>query len=390
MKKIGCVIAYAPGHTNYGTSLVGFALIKKIQSLGYDVSVIHYIKKLSFSQKARYAINMIRCGETRTILRRWKAVKLRNTLPEYGRNMSLRIEAVEEYKRKNLIPLFHTYIGYEELKKGSQDYDVIIVGSDQVWSPLSLPNKFFNLLFADKSVRKVAYASSFGVSEIPDFQKNATGAYLDRFYSISVREQRGKEIVESLSHKTAQVVADPTLLLNSKEWEDEIFSNRDIERIISDKPYIFCYFLGTNRECRKAALELKRKTGYRIVTLRHMDEYFSEDELFGDEAPYNVDPNGFLRLIHEAAYVCTDSFHCTAFSIQFHKQFMTFYRFAQNTRTSRNSRIDSLFNTLIISKDHLFAGDIEKIDNLINWEEVDNNLTRLREESLHFLKNSLK
>ena len=87
---------------------------------------------------------------------------------------------------------------------------------------MSLPNKFFNLLFVDDRVRKVAYASSFGVSEIPSFQRKATGAYLNRFYKIGVREQRGKEIVEELSHQKATVVVDPTMLLSRKEWEVEI------------------------------------------------------------------------------------------------------------------------------------------------------------------------
>ena len=120
-----------------------------------------------------------------------------------------------------------------------------------------------------------------------------------------------------------------------------------------------------------------------------MDEYVPEDEFFGDEAPYNVDPNGFLRLIHNATYVCTDSFHCTAFSIQFHKQFMTFYRFSQSSVTGRNSRIDSLFNLLEISKKHIYSGKISDIDDTINWVDVDVKLKKLREKSIEFLKDSL-
>ncbi len=390
MKKIGCVIAYAPKHTNYGTSLVGYALIKKIASLGYNVSIINYQKKLSFFQKVRYAINMVRCGETKTKLKRAKAVELTKKWPVYGKNIAKRVEAVELYKERKLIPYFENYIGFEKLSEGSKDYDVVVVGSDQVWSPLSLPNKFFNLLFVDDSVRKVAYASSFGVSEIPSFQQKATGAYLDRFYAISVREQKGKEIVDTLSHQTATVVADPTLLLSAEEWKNEIFNESDSKIKREYESYIFCFFLGANPECRKAALDLKRNTGYKIVTLRHMDEYYKDDEQFGDEAPYDVDPEEFLRLIYNAQYVCTDSFHCSAFSIQFHKQFMTFYRFAQTDRTSKNSRIDSLFNVLGIPVDHLYAGSIDKIDNVINWREVDEKLSHLRNESMLFLQNALQ
>ena len=120
-----------------------------------------------------------------------------------------------------------------------------------------------------------------------------------------------------------------------------------------------------------------------------MDEYVETDETFGDEAPYDVDPNDFVKYISNAEYVCTDSFHCSAFSIQFHRKFMTFYRFAVNSKIGRNSRIDSLFNTLGISRSHVFNGDITKIDEAINWNVIDDNLAKLREESIKYLKNSL-
>lgn len=385
MKKIGCVIAYKKNHTNYGTSLVGYALLKKIEQLGYDVEVINYIKRLSFADKIRYVVNAVRCGEFKRLILPSKDEKLKKTNLTYSKNIQKRIEAVERYKSEKLYPKFNNYIGFEELQQGSRNYDVVVVGSDQVWSPLSLPNKFFNLLFVDDKVRKVAYASSFGVSEIPSFQREATGRYLDRFYKISVREDKGKEIVESLSHKQATVVVDPTLLLDSNEWLEEIKNSAVDEK----EPYIFCYFLGPNPEARKAANELKRKTGYKIITLKHMDEYVETDETFGDEAPYDVDPNDFVKYISNAEYVCTDSFHCSAFSIQFHRKFMTFYRFAVDSKTGRNSRIDSLFNTLGISRSHIFNGDITKIDEAINWNATDDNLEKLREESIKFLKNSL-
>ena len=395
MKKIGCVIAYTPGHTNYGTSLVGYALLKKIQSLGYDVEVINYKKRLSWFQKIAFVVNAVRAGETKVLLRRANAKKVLEAHPNYAAGIKERVAVVEAYKAKKILPLFHDYIGYNALHVGSKNYDVVVVGSDQVWTPMSLPNKFFNLLFVDDSVRKVAYASSFGVSVIPGFQKKATGAYLDRFHAIGVREQKGKEIVETLSHQKAEVVADPTMLLSAKEWETEIYEDCHDNYIPPTEPYIFCYFLGTNPEGRKAAEELKSKTGYKIITLRHMDEYYEPDEQLGDEAPYNVDPNGFLRLIHDAAYVCTDSFHCSAFSIQFHKQFMTFYRFAQGAATGRNSRIDSLFNVLGVNREHIYGTrengcDIKRIMNVIDWDYVDNNLSKLRDLSIDFLDKSIK
>ena len=385
-KKIGCVIAYSEGHNNYGTSLQGHAMLQKIQQLGHEVEVIHYEKRLGLPQKIRFVANAIRAGEWKNIVKRLTAKQVMKQHPQYAANIAERTRAVNAYKAKKLLPLFHTYVGYDALHKGSLNYDAVVVGSDQVWTPMSLPNKFFNLLFVDDSVRKVAYASSFGVSEIPAFQRKATGAYLDRFYRIGVREERGKEIVDELSHQKATVVADPTLLLTREEWEAEIADARPNE----SGPYIFCYFLGTNQEARKAANELKGKTGYKIITIRHMDEYVPEDEQFGDEAPYHVDPNDFVKYISQAAYVCTDSFHCTVFSILFHRQFMTFYRFATTNKTGRNSRIDSLFEILGIDRSRIYSGYMDSITNKIDWEKVDTKLSELRKRSIGFLQESLE
>lgn len=384
-KKIGCVIAYTPGHNNYGTSLQGYAMLKKIEQLGYPCEVIQYKKCLTLWQKFLFVVNAIRAGEAKSLyarlIKKWKLRKY----PDYAENIQQRTKAVNKYKEKKLIPLFHEYVGYDALHEGSKNYSVVIVGSDQVWTPMGLPTKFFNLLFVDDNVRKVAYASSFGVSEIPKFQRKATGEYLDRFAYIGVREQRGKEIVDTLSHKIAHVVVDPTLLLTREEWESEISESL----VNENEPYIFCYFLGTNQESRRAANKLKAKTGLRIVAIKHMDEYVPEDEKFGDAAPYSVGPDDFVKYIRDATYVCTDSFHCTVFSILFHKQFMTFYRFATKSKTSRNSRIDSLLCQLGLQF-RLFHGEIGMIKQDIDYDQVDVRLAKMRKNSLDFLDSSLK
>lgn len=384
VKKVGCVIAYHKGHTNYGTSLVGYALIKEIKNLAYDVEVINYVKLLPLREKIAWAINAIRCDGFNFITERFRGAKNIKNNPTYAMNIKIRANAVEDYKEHKIIPFFKDYCGYKALHDGSKNYDVIVVGSDQVWTPWSLPTKFYNLLFVDDNVRKVAYASSFGVSVIPKFQRKATGAYLDRFYCIGVRETAGKEIVDSLSKQKATVVADPTMLLSPEEWMNEIKDSK----VGESEPYIFCYFLGTNKEARVAANHLKEATGYKIITLRHMDEYVPSDELFGDEAPYNVNPNDFLKYISGAAYVLTDSFHCSAFSIQFKRKFMTFYRFKSSSKVSRNSRIDSLLGIFGL-QERLYQGDIMKINNPIDYVSVHVKLTSYRKKSISFLKKSL-
>lgn len=379
-KKIGCVIVCRKGHNNYGTSLQGYAMIMKLRQMGYDPEVINYIKRLSLFEKIKWVINFYRCGGGSLLKKSKKEVS-----KEYSDNINLRTAAVEAYKDEKIRPYFKDYIGYKDLHTGSKNYDVVIVGSDQVWLPVSLPSKFFNLLFVDDSVKKISYASSFGVQDIPDFQKKNTGKYLDRFYRVGVREERGKEIVDSLSKNKATVVADPTMLLTRNEWEDEIASS-----IINDQePYIFCYLISENEEARVKATELAKVKGLKIICIRHLEKYRPVDDTYGDEAPYNVGPNEFVKYIKNAEYVVTDSFHCTVFSHIFHKSFLTFYR-SISGKNAKNSRIDSLFYILGTNLNRLYSiGGLKGIDSEVDWDKVDRNLENLRKNSISFLKEAL-
>lgn len=383
MAKIGYVMAYKKGQNNYGTSLQGYALLMKMRQLGHDVEIIHYIKQMSVWEKVQWVINSYRCGMARNPL---KTIIKPKYPSSYKEGIKQRTTAVDSYKETKLLPFFHDYCGYRALCEGSTNYDAIVVGSDQVWLPLGLTTKFFNLLFVKDNVRKVAYASSFGVHDIPDFQKKDTGIYLDRFYSIGVREQRGKEIVEELSHRHAQVVSDPTLLLTKAEWEKELQYTTKRDSI----PYIFCYLISENKEARMLATELAKKKELKIICIRHLEKYREIDDTYGDEAPYDVDPNDFIAYIRDAEYVVTDSFHCTVFSHIFHKPFLTFYR-SIGGRNARNNRIDSLITILGSNPQHLYTnGGLEGIDTPIDWNKVEDNLLVLREESMTFLKSSLQ
>lgn len=382
MKKLGCVIAY--GGINFGTLLQDYATVTKIQELGYQCEVIRYKKHLSFFEKTKMLFHLIRIGDfsgqLRSLNKKWHVLNNK----QYAEEREKRIKASKRFGKKYLEPLFVEYDGYENLCKGSRNYDLVLVGSDQIWSLISLYGNYYNLMFVDDNVPKVSYASSFGVSKIPDFQKEATKHYLDRFSMIGVREQSGKDIVDTLSKNKATVVADPTMLLTAEEWEAFI----DNSPIKMDNPYIFCYFLGTNIEARKAVNKLKEKTGLKIVAIKHGDEYFAYDENFGDMALNDVDAKDFVSLIKNANYICTDSFHCSVFSILFHKQFMTFYRYNSNNKASRNTRIDNLLSTFGLES-RIYKGTIENILDSIAFEKVDERLWEYRNFSLNFLEKEL-
>ena len=246
----------------------------------------------------------------------------------------------------------------------------------------------FRLLnWVPNNINKVSYATSFGISSIPKKYYDKYRKFLSRIDFISVREKNACELVTDISGKDAELVCDPTLLLNKKEWLEI-----QEEKPIVKGNYILCYFLGKNIEHRKFAEKLKERTGYKIVSINHCDEYVKYSDKFADEIPYNIGPGEFINLIRNAKYVCTDSFHGTVFSLINKVNFFTFERFAgKNIKMSTNSRIYSLLE-LVALEERLIkeSNQLEtKINENINYDEVDNVIENFRQTSIEFLKQAL-
>ena len=257
------------------------------------------------------------------------------------------------------------------------------MGSDQLWKPDSISHGYYTLDFVPDNVFKASYATSFGIKEMPKYQVKKCGAFLKRFDFLSTREVSGKEIIKNTSGKDAVVVADPTLMLTSNDWD----AIQPKERIIKEK-YIFCYFLGKASWHREFAKKIKDITGYKIVSILHTDEYVKEDNKFADFSPYDVNPGDFLNLIKNAEYVCTDSFHCSVFSVIFKKLFFTFNRFDASKKQSTNTRIDSLLGILKLEDRRVLSPDYDLnvlMNKLINYEQVDESLSSLCESSKIYL-----
>ena len=202
-----------------------------------------------------------------------------------------------------------------------------------------------------------------------------------------MREASGKKLVKQLSGQDAEVVIDPSLMLKRADWE----SFRK-ETPSAEGKYIFCYFLGNNRNNREFALRLKEKTGYRIVALVHMDEFVPGDENFADVTPYDVGPEEFVDLVSRAEYVCTDSFHGTVFSIIFGRKFFTFNRFQENSTISTNTRIDSLLAMLSLENRRKTGDeDIEAcMSENTDFDRAYEKLEQKQEEAGAYLKRALR
>lgn len=389
MKKIfiaSCYFKY-----NYGSMLQAYALqafldANYVSNETFDVSILSDFKE----GKKRYYKNQIfnlsfyksKMGMIKLLLKKKVNKKLK-------KNFQLRDRAFQKFENKyfHLTKPFSTYQDLQKFCKNNASN--VIVGSDQLWLPVNVVADYYTLNFVPDEINKIAYATSFGVSSIPNNLKGLYEKFLSRINHLSVRENSGKKIVKDLMGEDCTVVCDPTLLLEKTDWEKII---KD-EPIIKDK-YIFCYFLGKAKEHRIFAQKLKELTGYKIVSINHCDEYVKYSDKFADEIPYNVGPSEWVNMVANAEYVCTDSFHGSVFSLIFNKEFFLFKRFMKNSKFSTNSRLDTLLDVVGLNG-RIFSGcetkeEIEKlIEEKINFEKVNKNLADYRTFSQRFLLDSL-
>ncbi|MCD7790130.1 MAG: polysaccharide pyruvyl transferase family protein [Bacteroides thetaiotaomicron] len=378
---IGLCIKYF--HENYGGMLQAYATTKILEDMGLEYELIRYEKNDSVIKKIKYIprlLNGVLLNDKYEALRKKNGMRKH---PEFAKNDQIRMQAFSEFKDSHFTKISPVFVGYDALCKGTERYKAIITGSDQLWRPAGLPTNFYNLMYVPDNIRKISYASSFGVKQIPWYQKFRTRQFLNRIDYISMRENRGSEIVKELTGREVQTILDPVLMYDGEGWERLIPCEEVVEGA-----YIFAYFLGTNPEHRKAVEQVAQKTGLKVVALRHLDQYVEEDENFGDYALYDIGPDRFLNLLRGAQYVCTDSFHGSCFSIIHEKNFMVFNRYDEQSRHSKNSRIDTLCQNLGLSS-RRYTGNIETIDDPIDYTEVNKNLHLQRDDAWEYLNSAL-
>ena len=373
---------------NYGSMLQVYATQQVISNFGIKNETINmttFLPKLRSRQARFYLKNIYKKDLLRKIFRTTK----RKFAKYLNKGIKIGFLSRDEAFRRFSLEHFELSkpCNIAELPVFCKKYSDVLLGSDQLWLPQNIAADYYTLSFVPRDINSVTYATSFGVSDLPSCMKPETSAFLSRIMHLSVREDTGACLVKNLTGRAAAVVCDPTILLTSAQWQEYLPPTRK-----SDEPYIFCYFLGNNPKHRAFANELKLKTGLKIVTLRHLDEYIASDEFFGDEAPYDVDPSDFVNYIRHASYVCTDSFHATVFSILNSVQFFVFMRFRGKKNTmSTNSRIGTLIS--LTGLENRLVNDINQMNSLlsnpISYKEVDKRLETARAESVSYLKNAL-
>lgn len=269
----------------------------------------------------------------------------------------------------------------KSLKGLKGKYDYFVIGSDQVWNPnwykrIPLRREAYLLNFV-KPEQKICFSPSFGLSELPNDSKQYFKEALGKFLNISVREKAGAKIIKELTGKEAQILIDPTLMLNKEDWThiEKKPKNLDI-----NCDYIFTYFLGGKSDKQQQYID-KIAMKYRLKVYNLLD--YNQPEL------YVSDPAEFIYLIHNAKIIFTDSFHACVFSFIFEKPFQVFQRNGTDTLNNMMSRIETLLKTFSIERKlfkaeidgDIFENDYNKGFDILKQEQ--DKVNKFLEKSLH-------
>lgn len=316
--KIGIITHYYKSE-NYGGNLQAFALCEFLKKNGYDAEQISLKRDIHFIIHIKQQINRIRS---------FQAIKV---LP----NIIKRKRALGNFNQ-NKIP--HSKVFTEQtIKKCVLKYDVYIVGSDQVWHPNAVCDAYL-LDFVPETKTKFSYAASLAVETLDSAVLKRYKNSLNDYAAISVREENAVSIIQPITKLKVKCTLDPALLLTQDDW-NVICTEQKFQ-----EEYIFCYFLGEQKQQRAVTEQFAKQTHLKVVTLPHILGFFRKcDQDFGDIGLYDISPADFVSLIKYSRYVFTDSFHAVVFSLIYKKEFFVFQRDSCKTMGSRIYSLLDLF-----------------------------------------------
>ena len=359
---------------NYGATLQAYALQTYLESQGHNVEIIDY----RLPTHMRYELfTPYPRGRTYELIKQIPILKYiitpyknRKMLKTWGRK-----KAFDDFDKYFLHLSSKTYRNIDEIRNNPPDADIYIAGSDQIWNTDALNGKDlgYYLDFGSKRVKRISYAASFGISKIKEGLEDFVVTELRNFDRISVREKTGLNILNKLG-LDGTLVVDPVFLLNKEQW---IFSLNLKEK---EGNYILLYdFLHDDEAIRNFALTLSEQKGLKIVSVNDISE-----APYADVQINNAGPIEFLQYLLNATYVISNSFHATAFSLIFQKEFVTFPLISQHN----SSRMQNLLEEVKLGN-RLNPQNINIFTQYIDWEDVTNILSDIVLKSKDFLNEQL-
>ena len=351
MKKIGILTFHRA--LNYGAILQTYALQQKLKILFQtdEIYVIDY--RCTKIEKNRSFTNVIKNGNIfKGIYLLWKKIKFIKFERKYI-NLS-----PKKYDSKNYIEI-------------DNDFDYIIVGSDQVWNlKITGNDKTYFLNFVKDNTKKISYAASMGNSKFDNEEQILN--LINSFNGISVRENETKKYFEEKNIKNVNVNIDPTLTLNLNEIEKNC--NKKTKK---NEKYILTYNIKKPQKMYVLAEKLSKEKKLKVYAIPT-----AMKSVYGKRCFPNI--TEFINLFKNSEYVITNSFHGTVFSILFHKKMLV----ELDPSGNGNERIISLLK-LFGLEERIMDNDYMKIDNDINWNNVEKILMKENQKVDKYLKSNI-
>lgn len=354
---------------NYGSLLQAFATQKVIENLGHTCEIINYIRE-DESYLHREKTLLMRKPEWNGNLLK-KAVYLALRQPE-----SIAAGRKFEKEQAKYLNLTQRYSCPEQLSDNKPAADVYMTGSDQVWGPVengSLDSSYC-LSFTDFYDKRIAYAASFGRSDLNDSVLQYYNKWLGRYDHIAVRESSAKELIEKMGLHAVQVL-DPTLLLDTDFWNG-------YAKNVQNGKYVLVYQIHNDKRVGAYAVKAARAMGLPLIRISTSFHQISRAGKF----IWCPSVGEFLGFIKNAQCLITDSFHGTAFAMNFNTPFVEVL--PNNNTGTRNMSILKITGLLgrILKND----GDVALAQEKIDFENANRILETEREKSISVLKQMIE
>ena len=361
IKTITCHDVY-----NSGASLQAYALMRYLEELGNEVEIIDYKPdylnnhyKLGIIANPKYEKNLM-----------LKMIYL--TLKFPGRVLALRKKIKYDHFRDNYLKVTKKrYISNSELKNNPPEADIFICGSDQIWNSKFNNGKdpAFYLDFAPQGKIKASYAASFATDRIEESVRDITKERINKLDYIGVREISALNILEDLGIDNGIQVMDPVFLLSKETWLNMAYE------VDKKQKYIFVYDFDGNELIKEIALKVAKKKSLKIYTV------FKSD--YSDKVIKGMGPIDFISYIKNAEFIISNSFHGTAFSIIFEKQFIVV-----NRKEEINTRMRDLLTILKIENRLINENyNFDLINKNIDYTVVNRSIELKVKSSKEYLEN---
>lgn len=348
---------------NYGATLQAYGLQEVLKSLGHEVQILDYHNQQIANRKSPFAFKQFLASPFKYIQR------LVNVY--YGYRIS--VKQFKDFEKKYLNV---TNAELSEKEVIEYDCDYMVVGSDQVWNPIITggPDPIYWGMHKPKHAKLITYAASSGDTSL--FETDAyrdVSKWLSNFSALSVREERLKDYIDKHTDNEVKVVVDPTILAGRSVLE-KITAPR-----VFKEPYILLYHVESSPTLLKIARFLSKKYKAKIISIS--PQILSNQLRNRDITYYNATIGEMLSLIKHAECVVALSFHGTALSILYDKEFYSV--------VGKNmGRVESLLGKLGLMDRIVNDTDAIK-EKRIDWQEAHKKLRDLQADSMDWLNNSI-